>query len=102
MNNQEEELMSVDATYYVELANRLERLEDNEDFKALILDGYMRDKALDSVSLLANPAVKRGGERPDIMEDLVAISNLQYYFNMIKNLGTIAEDELAEDEEDEA
>jgi hypothetical protein len=47
--------------------------------------------------MLANDGVKQRGERGNIMEDLVAISNLQYHFLMIKNLGAVYQDD-----EDEA
>jgi hypothetical protein len=92
------ELETADAQYWVELSESLIRLEDNEDFKKLILSGYIKDKALDSVSLLAVPAMKRAGERPDIMEDLIAISNLQYYFKMVKNFGAMAKEDLETEE----
>ncbi len=97
MTNQEEiELETAEAQYWVDMAKALENLEKNEDFKKVVLNGYFRDKALDGVSLLAVPAVKQAGERPEIMEDLVAISNLKYHFSMIKNLGSIAEDDANE------
>lgn len=97
MTNQEvNELETVEAQYWVDQKNALERLEKNEDFKSLIIDGYFKDRAVDAVSLLSNPQIKKRGERPDIMEDLVAISGLQNHFNNVKNLGSIAEDDLDE------
>lgn len=95
MTNQEElELATVEAQYWVDQKNALERLEKNEDFKMIILDGYFKDRAVDAVSLLSNPGIKKRGERPDIMEDLVAISGLQNHFMNVKNLGSVAEDDL--------
>lgn len=97
MNNQEQsdvELETVERIYWVEQLEALERLEKNPDFKAVILDGYLDKKALDSVSLLAVPAVKKSGERTDIMEDLVAISNLKYHFQMLYSLGSVAREDL--------
>lgn len=84
--------------YYVGMRQALERLEKNPDFKTVILDGYFKDKAINGVSILANPGVKQRGERPLIMEELVAISALQDYFLVIKNLGAEPE-EFDEDEE---
>ena len=96
MNNQNEELEleTVEAQYWVDQKKALERLETNDDFKTVILDGYMRDRVLDNVSLLGTEYVKKSGLRPEVMEQLVAISTLQDHFATIKNLGGIAEDDL--------
>lgn len=85
--NTEQEILRVENTYWAEMAQALERLESNEDFKKVILDGYFKDKAINGVSLLATDHVKRGGFRGDIMEQLVAISQLEDYFITIKSLG---------------
>ena len=99
MDNQtQEELETIETQHYADMKQALERLEKNPDFKLVILDGYMKDKALDAVSLLAEPAIKAQGQRPDLMEDLVATSNLGYHFKMIKNLGSSAEMDLADAE----
>ena len=86
--------------YYVGLKQALERLEGNPDFKKVILDGYFKDKAVNGVSLLATDYIRRNGLRPEVMEGLVAISQLQDYFLTIKKMGTTDEydDEDSEDE----
>ena len=94
-----EELETVDVQYWVDMLESLERLEKSPDFKKVMLDGYIREKALDSVSLLANPAIKKRNERGDVMEDLVAISNLQYYLRMIHTMGSNGRQDLEEYEE---
>lgn len=93
----EEEILRVENQYWFDMCESLKRLEENDDFKRVILEGYFKDKAINGVSLLATDHVKRGGFRPDIMEALVAISQLEDYFATIKNLGTIPDEE--EDEE---
>lgn len=95
---------TVDAQYWVNQYEALQRLRNNEDFKAVILNGYLKDKALNGVSLLAHPSVKQRNERPNVMEELVAISNLEYHLYMIDQLGSIAKEdaeeaEFGEDEE---
>ena len=102
-NNQEQneiELHMIEMQYWVEQKEALERLENNPDFKAVILEGYFKDRVLDGVSLLANDEIKRSGQRTEIMERLVAISTLQDHFAMLKNLGTVAKDEIVESDED--
>lgn len=81
------DLVEVENDYWVAKAAALGRLEQNDDFKNLILDGYFKDKAVDGVSLLAADYIKRNGKRADVMETLIAISQLQDYFITIKNLG---------------
>ena len=66
--------------YYVGMRQALERLENNPDFQKVILDGYFKDKAVNGVSMLASGYIKKNGLRADIMESLVAISQLQDYF----------------------
>ena len=87
--------------YYVGQKQALDRLETNPDFKKVILEGYFRDKAVNGVSLLATDYVRKNGLRAEIMENLVAISNLQDYFLTIKKMGTEPEDDDTEDESTE-
>ena len=74
-----------DMTHALEMGRALEALSKDPNFIKVIMNGYLKEKASASVSLLAVPAIKARGQRPDIMEDLVAISNLQYFFYMIEN-----------------
>lgn len=96
--NEEIELETTEAQYWVQQKEALDRLEQNEDFKTVILDGYFKERALDQVSLLGSDYVKNNGLRPQVMELLVAISTLQDHFATIKNLGAIAEQERYEEE----
>lgn len=82
-----DELESVDNSYWVELDKALRRLLKSEDFKKVILEGYLKDKALSGVSLLGRSDVKKRGERPDVIEELVSVANLQQYlFTVIPSL----------------
>ena len=103
-NTAENELtaeMLEEYNYYVGQKQALDRLETNPDFKKVILEGYFRDKAVNGVSLLATDYVRKNGLRAEIMENLVAISNLQDYFLTIKKMGTEPEDDDIEDESTE-
>lgn len=103
MSNQNEnvELETTEIEHFIDMGQALDRLRNNEDFKKVILDGYIKYKAADSVSLLALPAIKKRGERGDIMEDLVAISNLQFYFMFIDQQHEAASDPVLSDAEEE-
>ena len=83
--------------YWVGMKQALERLENNPDFQKVILDGYFKDKAINGVSMLASGYIKKNGLRPDVMESLIAISQLQDFFITVKQLGT----EPEEDDENE-
>jgi len=87
-----EQLVTVDdkeTMYWVNMKEALDRLQRNEDFKKVILDGYFKDKAVNGVSLLATDYVRQNGLRPVVMESLVAISQLEDYFATIQSMGTI-------------
>lgn len=93
----EQEILQVENVYWSDMYESLERLEHNEDFRRVVLDGYFKDKAINGVSMLATDYVRRNGARPEVMEALIAISHLQDYFITIKNLGSAPEE--LEDEE---
>jgi hypothetical protein len=94
---EEMKLFEEENTYWTELANALEELEKNTHFKKLILEGYFKDFAINQTSMLATDYVRKSGSRPEIMERLVAISNLQDWFNTIKQLTT----SFAEEQDEE-
>jgi len=104
MSNQEE-ILTVDRTEEIDhaltMGKALNNLRKNTDFKTLILEGYIKNKALASVSLLAVPQIKEQNRRTDIMEDLIASSNLEYYFMMIDNAYQGATDPILSDQEQE-
>lgn len=93
------ELESVEMQYWVDMKKALDRLEANEDFKKVILDGYFKDKAINGVSLLATDYVVANGLRTRVMESLVAISQLEDFFKTIKVMGGEGAEELFEEDE---
>lgn len=91
------ELITVDNSYWIEMNESLKRLMNNEDFNKVILTGYFKDKAINGVSMLAQDYVRRSGARGEVMEELVAISHLEDFFITIRNIGSIPQS--ANDEE---
>lgn len=79
------------------MGEALARLKDNEDFKTVIMNGYLKDKALASVSLMAVPTQRQS--RSEIIEDIISASNLQYFFAMIEQFYAAAVDPALTDEE---
>lgn len=95
----ENELLTIENEYWVNLWNDLEYLKSIPQFKRLILKGYFIDKAVNGVSLLANDATIAQNKRSAVMEDLIAISSLQDFFIMVENLGSIPPE--SDDESDQ-
>lgn len=94
------ELETADRTALINKYEALERLLENPDFKLVVLEGYIKEKAVDSVSLLATNYTRRHNLRGAIMEELVAISAFEEYMRMIQSLGARAEEEAEEAEEE--
>ena len=88
-NVENKELITTDNSYWVDMNESLKRLVQNEDFNRVILTGYFKDKAVRGVSMLAQEYVLRSGTRGAVMEELGAISHLENYLIMIRNLGSI-------------
>jgi len=97
INQTIQEVEDKEFLYWKDLKEALERLEKNKDFQRVILEGYFKDKAINGVSLLASPQIKRNGARSDVMEALIAISQLEDFFITIRAMG----EEPEEDEENE-
>jgi hypothetical protein len=100
MSNQPIELETADIDHHIEMGECLQRLKQNPDFQKLIMDGYLKEKALASVSLLGVPQER--DQRGSVLEDLVSTSNLGYWFMMIENFYEGAKNPtLSDDEEQE-
>ena len=95
------ELETIDTNHDVMMGEALKRLRENPDFKTVITDGYLRDKVLASVSLLGVPQISENGKRPGVMEDLVAASNLQYFFQTVEHFYEGAMNPILSDEEED-
>ena len=91
--DENKELLTVENEYWVNMHRDLEVLRKMPEFQRVILTGYFKDKAVNGVSMLAHDYVKQNGLRADVMEQLVAISQLEDYFATIDNLGTIPADD---------
>lgn len=101
-NQNEHELLEAEALeHHLLMGEALNRLRNNPDFQKVVLDGYLKDKVLASVSLLGTPAISEQGKRPGVMEDLISASNLQYFFQMIDGFYEGAKAPILSDEEEE-
>ena len=105
MSNSEQEQIEFETAsldHAISMGEAWLRLQRNGDFKKVITNGYLKEKVLASVSLLGVPQIKDKGRRPDVMEDLVAASNLAYFFKIIEHEYEGAKNPvLSDDEENE-
>lgn len=92
-NVEGEALYEVENQYWRDMHDALSDLKKDPKFQKVILEGYFKDKAINGVSLLATDYIKQNNLRSDVMEQLVAISNLEDYFATIENLGSIPAEE---------
>ena len=91
------ELETIERADLIRKWEALERLKENPDFKVVVLDGYLKGKAIEFTSLLATDYVRRNNLRSTIFEQLAAISCFEEYLRMIENLGAPAS--MLEDDE---
>lgn len=87
------ELEAVQNMYWADKAEALIRLMDNDDFKSVVLQGYLKDHAIDKTSLLATDYVRSTNSRGFVMEELVAISAFENWMRMVLDKGIMPEDE---------
>ena len=96
MSNQEEQrevqVTIEQAEKAVSIYHALARLKSNKDFQLIIETMYLKEQALDQVSLLSRQEMKEDRER--IFEDLVSKSNLSMFLLIIEKQGIRFEDEL--------
>lgn len=101
--SENDEILTVEkeTEHAIKMGKALIVLRSIPEFITLIEEGYLKEKVLASVSLLAVPQIKAQNRRPDVMEDIVAASNLQYFFQMIENAYLEATDPVYSEAEEE-
>ena len=94
------ELETISIEHAIVMGEAYKRLVRNADFKKVILNGFLKEKALASMSLLAIPQIKDNGLRPGVIEDLISASNLQYFFQLIEHQYEGAKNPILSDQEE--
>tara|TARA_R110002096_G_scaffold272377_1_gene466011 strand:- start:210 stop:560 length:351 start_codon:yes stop_codon:yes gene_type:complete len=88
---EEFELTIAEARKHTDLADALERLGKNKDFKSLILTGYLEEEAVRLVALKAVPQMLGDDMQKKILTSIDGIGALTQYFSMINNVGAQAQ-----------
>ena len=82
----------------IKLDKALERLESNQDFKAVIIDGYLEKEAVRLVHLKSDPAMQNPSSQASVTAQIDAIGGLVQYFRTVGQLASIAAKSIAADE----
>lgn len=100
MSVQEIEVDIEDAKAVVAKADRLERLHKNEDFKAVVLEGYFKEEAQRLVQMKAHPAMQAEEQQKNVMKAIDAIGGLQQHFHQIFLMANQAEESIRQAQEE--
>lgn len=87
-----------EAKKLVDLADSLERLRENRDFKKVVLEGYFEKEAIRLVLLKADPNFQTPERQDSIWSQIDAIGNLHQYFQTIYQQAAIARKSIEADE----
>jgi len=90
----------VAARVMVERAEALNRLKNNKDFKAIILDHYGVQYASDLVRTKVEPFLQADKDQKYIEGQLLAIGHLSLFMNTLLQQGLNAKDAIQSQEEE--
>lgn len=88
-----------EARKLVELDKCLERLHQNQDFKKVVLEGYLIHEAVRLVHLKADPAFQTPERQASVLVQIDAIGGLVGYFRKVEQQASLALKAIAADEE---
>lgn len=88
-----------EAKEVVELGKALDRLTNNQDFKLIIREGYLRDEAVRLVHLKGDPNMQGESQQRNIDRDIMGIGSLLSYFRKIQYMSAQANSLIAEGEQ---
>lgn len=79
----------------VKVADALDRLQKNPDFKSIINEEYLREEAVRLTSLRCDPSMQTPERQKDIDNGLIGVSNLRQFFIRIRQMGAMAESDIS-------
>lgn len=82
----------------VELADALERLKSNKDFKTIVMEGYFEKEAIRLVQAKSNPGLQSPEMQKLIITQIDAIGNLNLFFTTLVQQAAMARKSIEQDE----
>ena len=104
MNEREAQLHQIeisleDAQRNIFLAETLDRLHKNNDFQAIIVQGFFKDEASRAVLLRADPEMFEEREQKQIDDIITSIGGLRQYFHKIFRMGQMSQQSMEADKQ---
>ncbi len=101
INNAEIQIeLSIDqAKEFMDKSEALKRLERNDDFKKLILEGYLEKEAVRLVGLLMDSEMQGDLEKDLINKELFGISSLRLFLRNVHLIAAQMQNQVARSEE---
>lgn len=88
-----------DSVKEVELAEALQRLKNNRDFKRVVVDGYLTQEAIRLTHSMADPGLQSPESQQSIQLQLRAISELNSFFTRTLEQANLARKAIAYNEQ---
>jgi hypothetical protein len=82
----------------VELADALERLKSNKDFKTIVMEGYFEKEAIRLVQAKSNPSLQSPEMQKSIITQIDSIGNLNLFFTTLVQQAAMARKSIEQDE----
>ena len=82
----------------IEIAEALERLHSNEDFKLVILEGLFKTEASRSIFLKSDPEMQTEEKQKDVNNVITTIGGLGLYFRKIFQVGDMSKRAIVDDQ----
>lgn len=79
------------------LPEALDRLMKNEDFQKIVMNEYLREEAIRSTMLKADPSM--ADRQQQVENALIGVAQFNQFLQRIRTLGAMAERDLPEAEE---
>jgi len=83
----------------IKVSEALERLHENEDFKTVILDGYLEKESKRLFGVLVTPSTLKRDVIENIQDKLSAIRNIKQYFGVLLQNAHMAPMQIEEEED---
>lgn len=85
---------------FIENGERLQRLMENEDFRAIFIDGFLKSYALEQVYNLTNPQLQQEKHQSVLRKNIDGIAVLKDFLDQIVANHLCAPDEIAKAKEE--
>lgn len=87
-----DDVISIDNSYWVNLRNALQTVENKKAYVTLVKDGYLKEYVDELLAELIDPHTVANGLRGKVVEKLVAVARFQDYLDTVVAVGTTGEE----------